>query len=96
MSSTPIKVTFSQLAATQDQVRNTVSNIGNQLTDLKSYLNPLVQTWSGVAAENYNALQAQWDRAAVDLNQVLSAIGTALGNANEGYQSTEKSNASRW
>ncbi|SDJ43161.1 WXG100 family type VII secretion target [Frankineae bacterium MT45] len=94
--SSPIKVTFSQLAATQDQVRSTVSNINTQLADLKSYLNPLVQTWSGAAADNYNAAQAQWDRAAEDLNQVLSAIGNALGSANEGYQQTEKSNASRW
>ena len=30
--SSPIKVTFSQLAATQDQVRNTVSNINTQQT----------------------------------------------------------------
>ena len=94
--SSPIKVTFSQLAATQDQVRGTVGNINTQLADLKSYLNPLVQTWSGSAAENYNAAQAQWDRAAEDLNAVLSAIGNALGQANEGYQATEKSNASRW
>ncbi len=94
--SSPIKVTFSQLAATQDQVRGTVGNINTQLADLKSYLNPLVQTWTGAAADNYNAAQRQWDQAANDLNQVLSAIGTALGNANEGYQSTESSNASRW
>ena len=94
--SSPIKVTFSQLAATQDQVRNTVSNINTQLADLKNYLAPLVSTWSGSAAENYNAAQAQWDRAANDLNAVLNAIGSALGQANEGYQATEKSNASRW
>jgi WXG100 family type VII secretion target len=94
--SSPIKVTFSQLAATQDQVRNTVSNINTQLADLKNYLAPMVSTWSGSAAENYNAAQAQWDRAAADLNAVLHAIGNALGQANEGYQATEKSNASRW
>ncbi len=94
--SSPIKVTFSQLAATQDQVRSTVSNINSQLADLKNYLTPMVSTWSGSAAENYNAAQAQWDRAAADLNAVLNAIGNALGQANEGYQATEKSNASRW
>lgn len=94
--SSPIKVTFSQLAATQDQVRNTVANINTQLADLKNYLAPMVSTWTGAAAENYNAAQAQWDRAANDLNAVLSAIGNALGEANDGYQATERSNASRW
>lgn len=94
--SSPIKVTFSQLAATQDQVRGTVSNINAQLADLKNYLSPMVSTWTGAAAENYNAAQAQWDQAANDLNAVLSSIGGALGEANDGYQATEKSNASRW
>ena len=36
LRSSPIKVTFSQLAATQDQVRNTVSNINTQLADLNT------------------------------------------------------------
>ena len=85
--SAPIKVTFSQLAATHDQVRATVGNINSQLADLKSYLNPLVQTWTGSAAENYNVAQAQWDRAANALTQVLSQIGNALASANEGYKS---------
>jgi 6 kDa early secretory antigenic target len=94
--SAPIKVTFGQLAATQDQVRATVGNVNGQLADLKSYLSPLVQTWTGSAAENYNAAQRQWDQSAADLNAVLSAIGGALGTANDGYQVTEGQNASRW
>ena len=91
-----IKVTFAQVQATQEHAQSTVANINNSLADLKSYLAPLVQTWEGAAAQNYNAKQQQWDQAANDLNEVLSAIGRALGAANEGFQSTESQNASRF
>ena len=94
--SSPITVSFAQLHATQEQVQSSVTKINQQLGDLKSYLRPMVSTWTGQAAENYNHAQAQWDRAAEDLNNVLHAIGNALGDANEGYQTTEKGNASRW
>ena len=91
-----IKVTFGQLQATQEHTQQTVASMNSQLQDLKSFLAPLVSTWSGSAAENYNAKQAQWDNAARDLNEVLAAIGRALGSVNEGYQSTESQNASRF
>lgn len=91
-----IKVTFGQLQATQEQVQGTVASVNGLLGDLKSYLAPMVATWTGQAAENYNAKQAQWDQASNDLNEVLAAIGRALGSANEGFQTTENQNASRF
>ena len=50
----------------------TVASMNSQLQDLKSYLAPMVATWEGQAAQNYNAKQAQWDQAANDLNEVLA------------------------
>jgi early secretory antigenic target protein ESAT-6 len=91
-----IKVTFAQIQATQERAQSTVASINSSLQDLKSYLAPMVSTWEGQAAQNYHAKQTQWDRAAYDLNQVLSAIGRALGSANEGFQNTESMNARRF
>lgn len=91
-----IFVTFGELQATQEHVQSTVSSVNTALSDLKSYLQPMVSTWTGSAADNYNALQAKWDQSANDLNQVLAAIGRALGQANEGFQTTESSNAARF
>lgn len=91
-----IKVTFAELQATQEKTQSTVTAVNGQLDDLKNYLRPLVSTWTGAAAEAYNAKQQQWDSAATDLNSVLAAIGKALGAANEGYQATESSNAARF
>lgn len=91
-----IKVTFAQVQATQDHAQSTVNAMNTALQDLKAYLAPMVATWQGQAAENYHAKQAQWDQAATDLNQVLAAIGRALGSANAGFQTTESQNASRF
>ena len=91
-----IKVTFAQVQATQEHARSTVASMNNSLQDLKSYLAPMVSTWDGQAAQNYQAKQARWDQAAYGLNEVLAAIGRALGTANDGFQRTESQNASRF
>lgn len=91
-----ILVTFGEIAAAQQNVASTAQRLNAQLDDLKRYLAPMVASWTGVAADDYRAKQRQWDMAATDLNQVLTQIGVALGQANEGYQQVERANASRW
>ena len=91
-----ILVTFGEIAAAQQNVTSTAQRMNAQLDDLKRYLAPLVATWTGQAAEDYQVKQRQWDTAAAGLNAVLARIGVALGQANEGYQQVERANASRW
>jgi ESAT-6 family protein len=91
-----ILVTFSALQQGQADVASTSSNLNTELADLKAYLAPMVATWSGAAAQNYNAKQQQWDQAAAELNEILATIGRALGTAGEDFQSAENSNASIW
>ena len=43
-----------------------------------------------------DALQARWDNASTDLNQILSDISQALDQAHQLYTQTEQSNASVW
>lgn len=91
-----VRVTFGELAAAQGNISSTVNAINSQLDDLKSFLAPMVSTWTGEAAETYNALQRQWDTAAADLNQVLAQIGSAVNVANEQYQTAESANQARF
>ena len=91
-----IKVTFAELGGAQQHVAQTAQQMNAHLEDLQRMLAPLVATWTGEAATDYAAKKRQWDTAAADLNQVLVQIGTALGQANEGYQQVERANASRW
>jgi early secretory antigenic target protein ESAT-6 len=91
-----IKVTFGALATAQSDVSGTASRITQQLEDLRRFLAPMVATWQGTAAQDYQVRQKQWDAAAADLTAVLGQIGVALGAANDGYQQAEQVNAAPW
>jgi len=91
-----IKVTFGALAAAQSDVSGTASRITAQLEDLRRFLAPMVASWQGTAAQDYQVRQKQWDTAAGDLAAVLAQIGVALGAANDSYRQAESANAARW
>ncbi len=91
-----IKVTFGALEAAQADVASTATRISGQLEELKRFLAPMVATWEGQAATEYQATQRKWDTAAADLASVLAQIGVALGTANDSYQQVERANAARW
>lgn len=96
MSTPEIKVTFGALEGARGDVTATANRISGQLEELKRYLAPMVATWTGQAAADYQAVQQRWDTSAAALNDTLNRIGTALGHANEEYQRTERANAARW
>ncbi len=93
---TQIGANFGQLGNTVDHIARTASAVNGQLSDLKTYLAPMVATWEGDAATQYNQLQKDWDLAADDLNVVLHKIGLALGDTNADFQATERSNLLRF
>jgi early secretory antigenic target protein ESAT-6 len=91
-----IRVTFGALESAQADVSGVAGRMTGQLEDLKRFLAPLVASWEGQAATEYQARQRQWDTAAANLATVLGQIGVALGAANESYRQVEQANASRW
>jgi WXG100 family type VII secretion target len=91
-----IRVTFAALETAQADVSGVAGRMTGQLEDLKRFLAPLVATWEGQAAAEYQAEQRQWDTAAAGLAGVLAQIGVALGTANESYRQVEQANAARW
>jgi WXG100 family type VII secretion target len=70
--------------------------IEQQLSDLKGYIAPLVASWSGQAATDYQALQTRWNTSAEDLDAVLRQIATTLRTASESYVSGENTNSQMW
>lgn len=96
MSEGRIQVTFGELENARSSIQTTWANISRELEDLKRFLQPMVETWTGEASTAYQAQQAKWDCAATDLNQVLNQIGVALGTSNENYQNAESTNARRY
>jgi WXG100 family type VII secretion target len=70
--------------------------IEQQMSDLKGYLAPLVASWSGEAASDYQALQQKWNTSAEDLHAVLRQIAATLRSVAEDYVREENTNASMW
>jgi WXG100 family type VII secretion target len=96
MSAAGITVAFGTVAQAQGDVTNTVSRIDQQMADLRQFISPLVASWEGGASADYQVLQKRWDSAATDLNSVLAQIGRLLGQAHDGYRTTESANAATW
>lgn len=91
-----VVVTFGEIEAGRANVASTANNVQQTLDELKRFLAPLVSTYTGAAAEAWQQKQAEWDKAAADIQQVLAAIGVALGTANDAYQQAENANTARW
>lgn len=56
----------------------------------------MVATWTGQAAESYQALQRQWDQSAEALNAILRDMAAAMRTANANYTRAEQANAAMW
>ena len=96
MGAGEVFVTFGAVAQASSDARTTSTALNQQLADLKSYLAPLVASWEGQAATDYNAKQKQWDEAQAALNGLLAQIGTALDTSHSNYTQAENTNASMW
>ena len=89
-------VTFGAVQQAAGDAKATAASLNQQLADLKSFLAPLVASWEGQAATDYNAKQKQWDEAQAALNGLLAQIGTALDTSHSNYTEAENKNASMW
>lgn len=91
-----ILVNFGTLQNASAEVRSTAGRVQQQLDELKAGVQRIAASWEGKAQEGYQARQAEWDRSAADLQQVLNQIATALESAAQNYQATENRNAAIW
>lgn len=91
-----LQVTFGAIDAAASDADTIAAQIDQQLDDLKTYLSPLVATWTGEASTDYQALQSKWDTSAAELNDVLRQIATTLRTSNENYSGAEQANKTIW
>jgi early secretory antigenic target protein ESAT-6 len=91
-----ILVNYATITNASTDVKSTAGRIKQQLDDLEAAVKRVAQSWEGEAQEGYQRKQREWDQTAADLHATLLKISTALQNAAENYQATEKSNASTW
>ncbi|GHH16613.1 WXG100 family type VII secretion target [Streptomyces lanatus] len=91
-----ILVNYATITNASTDVKSTAGRIKQQLDDLEAAVKRVAQSWEGEAQEGYQRKQAEWDKTAADLHATLLKISTALQNAAENYQATEKSNSTTW
>jgi WXG100 family type VII secretion target len=91
-----IAVNFGQLSDAADNLGQTANKIQSELDELEQMLKPLVSTWEGAAQEAYMAAQAEWDKAAKNMQEICAKMGMAVNTANDAYQQGEKRNAGRF
>ena len=73
------------LSTASQNVATAFNELNTRLHDLRTLLQPMTQTWTGQAAQDYQARQRQWDQAQTDLNEVLQQIGKVLEVAQQQY-----------
>lgn len=91
-----ILVNYATITNASTDVKSTAGRIKQQLDDLEAAVKRVANSWEGEAQEGYQRKQREWDTTAADLHATLLKISTALQNAAENYQATEKSNAQTW
>lgn len=66
------------------------------LETLKGELQSSLGFWEDNARVAYQEVQEQWDRSAARQGEIIERMPVLLGNIADGYDTTERSNASRW
>jgi len=96
MSSGEIRVNFYKMELAAEDVRTCHNALVAQKADLEQFLAPLISTWHGVAAENWNAVQQKWDQRAQDVYTILFNLYNALDSSHQNYKSVQKAIADSW
>jgi 6 kDa early secretory antigenic target len=89
-------VGFAALQNAERDINKCADNMRGRLDDLAAYLTPLTQSWTGEAAEAYQALMQQWHSAANDLTEALGKIAGIVRTAESNYRSAVTTNKSMW
>jgi early secretory antigenic target protein ESAT-6 len=91
-----LKVTFAEIQQASSTINSSATQVQSQLDDLRQEVTKTLAGYEGDARVAYEAAQQKWDQAAADLQAVLAAIGTAVGQAGQAYEAAEKQNLNRW
>jgi len=91
-----LKVNFDGLALAAGDITAGANQLEQILANMDQSLQPLRASWTGSAAQSYEASKAKWTAAITDMKALLTEIGRAVGTSGEDYQSTDRTNAGRW
>lgn len=90
------RANFGGLSTGEADFASAAKTLQGELHDLEGKLRSKLAQWDGDAQQAYQVYQKQWSQAAQDMQNVVAALGMAIGTANANYQAAERSNSSIW
>lgn len=91
-----MRYSFGQIEALKLRIDSIQAQMNGKLDDLKASIAPMVGEWEGSASQAYQEQQAKWDGAALELNQILDAVGRVVGQGNADMQQVNTAAANSW
>lgn len=90
------RVNASAMQTGIDDLQQAYTRFTEILESLRQDIGTNLSQWEGNAREAYTAKQAEWDKRADHMGQVVQKMHGALGQIHEGYGSNESKVASSW
>lgn len=96
MTSSLIKVSPAELAAKSAEIKAASQYMESRLQEINADFNALQAAWEGVAGEEYEARQAEWNTAGDSLKMLLATIGGAVDSSGATMAASETANRNRF
>ena len=90
---TTYRVDSDQMFAATSAVRASMSRIQSEVAGLLGQLTGLQGSWSGQASDSFQGVVTQWRGTQQQVEESLSAINVALGQAGQHYAEVELTNS---
>ena len=90
---TQFTVDSEALTTSSGAARTTIGQIQSQVAGLNSQLAALESSWTGQAASAFQSAAADWRGHQQRIEELLTALSQALGQAGQLYAETEAANA---
>ena len=91
-----VRYDLPEMERAETSIRESIERIEAQLADLRAALAPLRASWTGDAADAWDAHQVTWDAAAADLTASLTYLHQVLSNARGNYAAAIEANIRMW
>jgi early secretory antigenic target protein ESAT-6 len=85
---------FGSLTEGQSAFAQAYTGLSSTVGDLQSQLQGSLADWEGSAQQAYTEAHAIWTKAIADMGQVITAMSSVIGTANNNYLDAERTNAS--
>lgn len=91
-----IRVDFRALEDAENSLRLAVDQIDHHLAELEGYVERLLGTWSGEAAEAYRHAQHEWDHAVAAMREEVREMHALIVTAHGNHAEVVRSNTKVW